>query len=132
MTVGILSFRLPLFDNLERNNKKAIHGTCWLLALFCMSFGLYAVFESHNDTGTEGTYYANMYSLHSWIGIGVFSLFLGQFVAGSLLYGFKVGGDGVRKEMMSVHKVRARSERCMDEKREARNNCSSLRSSPSA
>ena len=106
MTVGILSFKLPLLAKLPRAFRKGVHGLCWLLALGCMSFGLYAVFESHNNTGTDGVFVANMYSLHSWIGIGVFSLFGAQFLAGSLLYErakrANVSNEGVEGSLSSV------------------------------
>ena len=96
MTLAILSFKLPLLQSMDRRIRKSAHGLSWLAAIGCTIFGLVAVFQSHNKTG-KGTFIPNLYSLHSWVGIGTFSLFLAQFVAGSLLYGFQLGEDSTRK-----------------------------------
>jgi len=96
MTLAILSFKLPLLQSMDRRIRKSAHGLSWFAAIGCAIFGLVAVWQSHDNTG-NGTFIPNLYSFHSWVGIGTFSLFLGQFVAGSLLYGFQLGEDSTRK-----------------------------------
>lgn len=66
---AIVSFRiLPV----SKPSQKIIHATCHLLALVCISLGLTAVFVGNNnkDKNAEHTYYGNLSSLHSWLGLG--------------------------------------------------------------
>ena len=82
MTVSSLSFKaLPW----RRNVKKLIHGSGWFVAAASAVVGLVAVFQSHND-GRSG-YIANMYSLHSWIGMTVIVLYVTQFFVGVRAFG---------------------------------------------
>jgi hypothetical protein len=81
MTVASLSFR-----NFNRPKSKTLHGLSWSVAILCMIVGLVAVFRSHND-GISG-YVANLYSLHSWIGLLVLISYSFQFLSGMMAFGF--------------------------------------------
>jgi cytochrome b-561 len=50
-----------------------------------MAVGLVAVFKSHNNGPT--VYVSNLYSLHSWIGLGVMLLYIVQFVSAVCAFG---------------------------------------------
>jgi cytochrome b-561 len=77
-TVASLSFRYRCVTS--RKLAKLCHGISWGVAAICMIIGLIAVFRSHNDR--KSGFIANLYSLHSWIGLAVFVMYLCQFLAG--------------------------------------------------
>lgn len=57
---------------------KLVHFIWQTFAIICMIVGLIAVFDSHNYPVNE-KYKANLYSLHSWIGIFTISLYTAQY-----------------------------------------------------
>lgn len=64
---AIISYKsLPL----RKEVKKLVHLILHGIALALGIVGIYTAFKNHNETGV-----ANLYSLHSWIGIGVISLY---------------------------------------------------------
>ncbi|XP_052120765.1 transmembrane ascorbate-dependent reductase CYB561-like isoform X3 [Frankliniella occidentalis] len=75
---AILTFRVL------RNNRKVllkyIHGGIQLFTLPLIVIGLVAVFDSHNLHKPTPT--PNLYSLHSWIGLGAVIMFFSQYVVG--------------------------------------------------
>eukprot|EP00586_Coscinodiscus_wailesii_P023447 CAMPEP_0172519518 /NCGR_PEP_ID=MMETSP1066-20121228/291464_1 /TAXON_ID=671091 /ORGANISM="Coscinodiscus wailesii, Strain CCMP2513" /LENGTH=386 /DNA_ID=CAMNT_0013302119 /DNA_START=55 /DNA_END=1216 /DNA_ORIENTATION=+ len=100
MTLASLAFRNP-FSCSDRWKKKMYHGLMWVLAATCMMVGMIAVVKSHNDAVSG--YIANLYSLHSWIGIAVLSLYSIQFVGGVTFFGFQIGTGSLRARMLSLH-----------------------------
>lgn len=74
---GILSFRRPM----EKKPNKMLHVLWFIGAIICMSIGLKAVWKSHND---KKPYKANLYTLHSMIGLGAVVLLSQNFVLGLL------------------------------------------------
>lgn len=58
---------------------KLLHASMWTFVVGLGCLALRAVWRSHDNR--DYGFIANLYSLHSWCGIGVVSLFLGQFVA---------------------------------------------------
>ncbi|ONK75337.1 uncharacterized protein A4U43_C03F15790 [Asparagus officinalis] len=54
----------------SRRTQKFVHLFLHLMALGLGSLGLYAAFKFHKDTKL-----ADMYSLHSWLGMGAFVLY---------------------------------------------------------
>lgn len=109
MTVATLSFRfspllLPTRLQIPRPVAKLGHGLCWAMAAFCMILGLVAVFHSHNDPVSG--FIANLYSLHSWIGIMIVLLYFGQLLAGLSAFGipFSLGMPPTMKFiLMQIH-----------------------------
>lgn len=64
---AIISYKaLPL----RKEVKKVIHLVLHAIALILGIIGVYAAFKYHNESSI-----ANLYSLHSWLGIGVISLY---------------------------------------------------------
>lgn len=86
MTVASLSFRSKGRILVRPNLSKTIHAVAWAVAFLCMTVGLVAVLRSHND-GISG-YIANLYSLHSWIGVSVVCMYSLQFLSGVTTFGF--------------------------------------------
>ena len=104
MTVGKLAFTLPsITTHLSCPKVKVVHGYSWLLALVSASLALYAVFASHN-VKSQG-YKANMYSLHSWVGIAVFSAMIANFLIGIYAFGFQRFAPETRASIMPFHKL---------------------------
>jgi cytochrome b-561 len=108
MTVSSLCFRYQRLPN--RRLAKLCHAVAWTVALVCMSVGLVAVFRSHNDKASGG-YIANLYSLHSWVGLTVLTLYLMQFVAGLCTFGLSDQRIGIlsfsassKAKMLQVHR----------------------------
>ncbi len=100
MTLGRLAFTYE--TSFERRMIKIFHGMTWLLAICSASIALYAVFASHNSSNG---YIANLYSLHSWIGIGVFTLILANFFIGMGSFGLQLVKEEIRAEIMPFHKL---------------------------
>ncbi|CBN75190.1 conserved unknown protein [Ectocarpus siliculosus] len=73
-TQGILAYRTL---SLEREVNKMIHNACMFTAVILVSLGLIAVFQYHNKE-----LYANLYTMHSWAGIVVVTLFYANYVGG--------------------------------------------------
>jgi hypothetical protein len=101
MTLAGNAFKLSYLSKLSRNAIKGLHGLGWIGAIVSAGIGLYAVLMSHN---TSPNYKANLYSVHSWIGLAAFGLFGIQFIAGSLGFGLKLGSDQFRATLMPYHK----------------------------
>jgi cytochrome b-561 len=91
MTVAALSFRFSFYgQNYTRATKKWVHGSSWSVALIFGMVALIAVFKSHNDK--KSGFIANLYSFHSWLGLGVVGLYTLQFLAGFFGFGWNVFG----------------------------------------
>jgi len=103
MTVSALSFRMKWRHN-NRNVTKLLHVIEWITAALCMAVGLVAVFRSHNDPISG--YIANLYSLHSWIGIAVLLLYTLQFFVGLFTFGMDIAkcSPSAKYNIMMIHK----------------------------
>lgn len=102
MTVASLSFRIPA--TWPRHQMKLLHGVAWAVAALCTLVALVAVFQSHNDPISG--YIANLYSLHSWIGCAVISLYILQFVAGAVTFWWPLAWMTplFKAQVMSIHR----------------------------
>jgi len=105
MTVASLSFRYRHF-RLSRGTSKLLHGVGWAIGVGCMAVGLVAVFFSHNDRASG--FIANMYSLHSWVGMTVLVMYSVQFLVGVGAFALPhrvLGISGASKaKILQVHK----------------------------
>ncbi|EFH43863.1 hypothetical protein ARALYDRAFT_329112 [Arabidopsis lyrata subsp. lyrata] len=68
------------------------------IALALGIFGICAAFKNHNESGIP-----NLYSLHSWIGIGVISLYGFQWVYSFIVFFFPGGSTNLRSGLLPWH-----------------------------
>lgn len=94
---GILAYRV--FRNDRKLYIKILHASMHVAALIFASVGLKAVFDSHNNSG-----FANLYSLHSWLGLTVVIAFGLQWVLGFFAYLSPWIGQGVKRFYMPYHR----------------------------
>ncbi|KAL2920653.1 Transmembrane ascorbate ferrireductase 1 [Bienertia sinuspersici] len=78
--------------------KKVIHLTLHAMALALGIFGICAAFKNHNESGI-----LNLYSLHSWLGIGVISLYGVQWIYGFITFFYPGGSSSLRRESLPWH-----------------------------
>lgn len=74
---GAVVYRVPFTWGQSKLPWKLLHSGLMLLALILAAVGLCAVFGNHNKN-----HIPNLYSLHSWVGLGAVVLFALQWVAG--------------------------------------------------
>nr|BAE46406.1 cytochrome b561 [Citrullus lanatus] len=92
---AIISYKsLPL----RKEVKKVIHLVLHGVALALGIVGIIAAFKNHNESGI-----ANLYSLHSWIGIGVISLYGLQWVYGFVTFFYPGGSADLRRASLPWH-----------------------------
>lgn len=103
MTVAALSFRAPPYHGCSRNTIKLVHGSAWTIAAIFGMIALIAVFKSHNDSVSG--FVANLYSFHSWLGLGVVGLYVLQFLAGFFTFAWPLSfvTPLVKAQVLSVH-----------------------------
>jgi len=103
MTIASLAFRAP-YRCADRRATKAMHGTQWAVASICAIVGITAVVKSHNDPVSG--YIANLYSLHSWVGIAVIILYSCQFIAGVMAFALDMEfiTPSMRANLLLLHK----------------------------
>ncbi|KAL6123247.1 hypothetical protein ACLB2K_075769 [Fragaria x ananassa] len=94
---AIISYKsLPL----RKDVKKLVHLVLHAIALALGIVGICAAFKNHNESGV-----ANLYSLHSWIGIGVICLYGIQWIYGFLVFFYPKGSPGLRSESVPWHVI---------------------------
>lgn len=92
---AIMSYKsLPL----KKEVKKVIHLGLHAVALVLGIVGICAAFKNHNESGI-----ANLYSLHSWIGIGVIVLYGIQWLYGLVVFFYPGGTSDIRRESLPWH-----------------------------
>jgi cytochrome b-561 len=92
---AIISYKaLPL----TKEVKKIIHLVLHAIALILGIIGVYLAFKYHNESKI-----ANLYSLHSWLGIGVISLYGIQWVYGLIVFFYPGGTTEIRRESLPWH-----------------------------
>ncbi|CAI0546886.1 unnamed protein product [Linum tenue] len=92
---AIISYKsLPL----KKQEKKLIHLVLHAVALILGIIGIYTAFKFHNESGI-----ANLYSLHSWLGILVISLYGIQWVYGFLIFFYPGGSSALRSASLPWH-----------------------------
>ncbi|KAI9091087.1 hypothetical protein K1719_028357 [Acacia pycnantha] len=98
ITIGgeaIISYKaLPL----KKEVKKLIHLVLHAIAIALGIIGIYCAFKYHNESGI-----ANLYSLHSWLGIGVIVLYFIQWLYGFVTFFFPGGSQLVRQGSLPWH-----------------------------
>jgi hypothetical protein len=119
MTVAALAFRSrqqrSSINNNNSNHQRRVvlkftHGLSWTVAALCAMVALLAVVQSHNDATVSGKFIANLYSLHSWIGVGVIIMYMVQFSMGVLTFAcptplfMSLSSPNKKARFMQVHK----------------------------
>ncbi len=90
-------------DPKNRRVAKFSHASMWTLNVVFGTVGVLAVFKSHNDPISG--YIANMYSLHSWAGMTVLSLYAIQYLVGMLAFSGLSGRRRISNPiLMEIHK----------------------------
>ena len=84
MGEALLAYRSPLLTTSDRGQRKRLHIALHAAAAVVASLGLTAAFLSH--TLKRPTPIPNLYSVHSYVGISVFSLFVAQCMVGVSAY----------------------------------------------
>jgi len=95
---GILTYRL--LRNERKKKLKLLHAGVMIASFLLAAVGLKAVFDSHNlaDPPT-----ANLYSLHSWMGLITVLLFGVQWLAGLITFLFPGLASHLRASYMPIH-----------------------------
>ncbi|KAJ6676116.1 TRANSMEMBRANE ASCORBATE FERRIREDUCTASE 1 [Salix viminalis] len=92
---AIISYKsLPL----KKELKKVIHLVLHAIAIILGCLGIAAAFKNHNESNI-----ANLYSLHSWLGITIISLYGIQWIYGFLMFFYPKGSPTLRSESLPWH-----------------------------
>ncbi|XXG45284.1 hypothetical protein AAC387_Pa02g0406 [Persea americana] len=83
---------------LRKEVKKLFHLVLHAVALTLGAIGTYAVFKYHNEKGI-----ANLYSLHSWTGLGTICLYAIQCIFGFIVFFYPGTAESVRGEVRPWH-----------------------------
>lgn len=95
---GILIYRV--FRGERKKKLKLTHAAIMISAFFLTVIGLKAVFDSHN---LKKPPVANLYSLHSWMGIITVILFACQWLAGLITFLLPGLASHLRAAYMPIH-----------------------------
>ncbi|XP_010444670.2 PREDICTED: transmembrane ascorbate ferrireductase 1-like [Camelina sativa] len=82
----------------EKQKKKKIHLVLHAIALILGIWGICAAFKNHNES-----HIPNLYSLHSWIGIGVIVLYAFQWHYSFIVFFFPRGSSTLRSNLLPWH-----------------------------
>ncbi|XP_042503591.1 probable ascorbate-specific transmembrane electron transporter 1 [Macadamia integrifolia] len=78
--------------------KKLIHLTLHAIALIFGIIGTYAAFKYHHECSAP-----NLFSLHSWMGIGVIFLYAIQWIYGFVVFCYPAISAGIRAQSLPPH-----------------------------
>ncbi|KAG6746483.1 hypothetical protein POTOM_051023 [Populus tomentosa] len=83
---------------LKKEVKKVVHLVLHAIAIILGCVGIAAAFKNHNESNI-----ANLYSLHSWLGITIISLYGIQWIYGFLVFFYPKGSPTLRSECLPWH-----------------------------
>ncbi|KAF6213071.1 hypothetical protein GE061_010785 [Apolygus lucorum] len=86
--------------DMRKQRLKLIHAGLPILTLVCVIIAQIAVFDSHNLAVPP---IPNLYSLHSWIGLGAIILYCTQWVMGLVVFLYPGASMAIRARIMSWH-----------------------------
>ncbi|KAF9668358.1 hypothetical protein SADUNF_Sadunf15G0120300 [Salix dunnii] len=84
--------------SLKKEVKKVIHLVLHAIAIILGCVGIAAAFKNHNES-----HIANLYSLHSWLGITIISLYGIQWIYGFIVFFYPKGSPTLRSESLPWH-----------------------------
>ncbi|XP_010908428.1 ascorbate-specific transmembrane electron transporter 2 [Elaeis guineensis] len=82
----------------SREVNKIVHLTLHAVALVLGALGIYFAFKNHNESGI-----ANLYSLHSWVGLGTICLYGIQWVFGFVIFFFPGAAPNLKRGALPWH-----------------------------
>ncbi|KVH88780.1 cytochrome b561, eukaryote [Cynara cardunculus var. scolymus] len=94
----LMFFGFIFLSGEDRITQKFVHGFLNLSALVLGIVGIHAAFKFHNKANI-----VDMYSLHSWIGIGTFCIFILQWLFGFSLFVFPKASAVTRARLSPWH-----------------------------
>ncbi|KAG1355094.1 Ascorbate-specific transmembrane electron transporter 1 [Cocos nucifera] len=77
---------------------KVVHLVLHAIALVLGAVGIYCAFKFHNESGI-----ANLYSLHSWVGLGTICLYGIQWIFGFVTFFFPGAAPNLRRDALPWH-----------------------------
>ncbi|KAJ6808481.1 putative ascorbate-specific transmembrane electron transporter 1 [Iris pallida] len=92
---AIVSYKALPFS---KEVKKLIHLIIHAIAAVLGAVGIYAAFKFHNESGI-----ANLYSLHSWVGLGTICLYGIQWIFGFVTFYFPGAAPALRRNALPWH-----------------------------
>lgn len=84
----------------SRDARKRVHLMLHGIALLLGAVGIYAVFKYHNESKIP-----NLYSLHSWVGLGTFILYGIQWIIGFVTFFFPKASVTARQSIVPWHAI---------------------------
>ncbi|KAG2652656.1 ascorbate-specific transmembrane electron transporter 2 [Panicum virgatum] len=87
-----------VFPTLKHDTAKLVHLILHGIALVLGAVGIYFAFKNHNESGI-----ANLYSLHSWLGIGTITLYGIQWIFGFVTFFFPGAAPNLRRSLLPWH-----------------------------
>jgi cytochrome b-561 len=93
---GIMIYKS--FPGLNHDTAKLIHLILHTIAIVLGAVGIYCAFKNHNESGI-----ANLYSLHSWLGLGAISLYGIQWIFGFVTFFYPGAAPDVRRSALPWH-----------------------------
>lgn len=87
-----------IFPKVNHDTAKLTHLILHAIAIVLGAVGIYCAFKFHNESGI-----ANLYSLHSWLGIGAISLYGVQWIFGFVAFFYPGAAPGVRRGALPWH-----------------------------
>ncbi|XP_074282132.1 transmembrane ascorbate ferrireductase 1-like [Silene latifolia] len=82
----------------KKEVKKVIHLVLHAIALILGIVGISAAFKFHNESSI-----LNLYSLHSWLGIGIIVLYGIQWIYGLIIFFYPGGNPALKAESLPWH-----------------------------
>ncbi|XP_077223503.1 cytochrome b561/ferric reductase transmembrane protein family [Tasmannia lanceolata] len=92
---AIISYKAYPFS---KEVKKLVHLILHGIAIILGAVGIYAAFKYHNESGI-----VNLYSLHSWIGLGTICLYAIQWIFGFIVFFYPGAAPSFRAEALPWH-----------------------------
>lgn len=83
---------------LKKEIKKLIHLVLHAIALILGIIGIYTAFKYHNESSI-----ANLYSFHSWLGIGIIVLYAIQWIYGFIIFFYPGASNELRADTLPWH-----------------------------
>ncbi|XP_053309981.1 transmembrane ascorbate-dependent reductase CYB561 [Spea bombifrons] len=93
---SLLVYRV--FRHETKRATKILHGVLHIMALIISLIGIIAVFQFHKSSSIP-----DMYSLHSWVGITTFTLYLLQWILGFIMFFVPGVGFAYRTKFKPLH-----------------------------